>query len=136
MKISNILLEQPLRNVDFCRGVSRADAEDPAYLFGSLTANPGDIFSKHLDGASESEGLNDWNQMPVGPVVQNGRKFVDVGSSGIVHKLRVNPILVRLPAGRPSEYQLPELPIIRMKCLRDVRFESAGNSHVTDGKDD
>jgi hypothetical protein len=98
LKVLNILLEQPLSNIDLCSGVSGPDAENSAYLFGPLKANPVDIGSKHLDGVSKSESLDDRNQMFVGPVVRYGREFVNVGSAGIIHKFGTNPILVGLRA--------------------------------------
>lgn len=81
LKVPDSLLEQPLSKADFRRRVPGADAENPAYLLRLFAASPKYVGSKHLDGVSESEGLNDGNQMFVGPIVHDRRKFVNVGSA-------------------------------------------------------
>jgi len=96
LKIPNIPLEQPLSNVDLCRRVSGPDAENSACLFGPLSANAGDISPKHLNRVSKPKSLNDGDEMFIGPIVHDGRKFVDVSCARIIHKFRANPILVRL----------------------------------------
>jgi hypothetical protein len=114
MKITSVLFRQPLSDVDFRRGVSGTDAENPAYLFGPLTAYPGDVGSKHLDGVSEPEGLNLGYHVFVEPIGQYSRKFVDICGFGIPSKLRLDSILIGLWTGNPSGYQFPELSIVGM----------------------